>query len=361
MRDASEQSRSRFAHPDALVPRGADDFGTYQPGSAENPLPGPAPRRPRHRARALRRIFGTILFAAIAVVVAYGIYILVIVAKISTNPWQVGPVSADLDGRTNVLVLGQGDPGHDGEKLTDTMMVVSVDSRGNRVAQISMPRDMRVSIPGYGFGKINSAHVYGGVALAEQTVSNTLNLPIDYYVKTDFSGLKDIVDAVGGLDVDVQQRLADPEYPCDDNQYRSCGLVIEPGLQHMTGTDVLHYVRCRKGTCGNDFGRAARQQEIIGLIKVKLLNPELLLRPKELTQIVTAISAHVETDLGFIQMLQLGNTVRRASDNPSVNLVLSTAPGGLLRNDPRGSSDLLPLGDDFSGIASAVENIFSTP
>lgn len=353
---------ARFQHPDALsnqdsrVPR-QTQVGVHEPA----PGSGPLPRPPRHRARTLRRFFGWLLVLILLGVVGYAIYIVSIVAKISTNPWQLGPVSADANGRTNLLVLGVGDPGHAGQELTDTMMVVSVQNNAKRVAQISLPRDMRVNIPGHGYAKINAANVYGGVPLAEQTVSNTLDIPIDYYVKTDFTGLKDIVDAVGGLDITVKTRLVDTEFPCDDNQYKSCGLVIEPGLQHMDGTQVLHYVRCRKGTCGNDFGRAERQQEVMALLKAKILNPQLLLRPAELTQIVNAISSHVQTDLGFWQMLMLGNVLRVAGDNQPVNLVLSTAPGGLLRSDPGGSSDLLPVGGDFSNISATVQNIFSTP
>jgi anionic cell wall polymer biosynthesis LytR-Cps2A-Psr (LCP) family protein len=182
---------------------------------------------------------------------------------------------------------------------------------------------------------------------------------LNYYVETDFSGLKNLVDAVGGIDVRVKDRLADPEYPCEDNQYKSCGLVIEPGLQHMDGVRALQYVRCRKGTCGNDFGRAARQQEVIALLRPKLMDWHLVLHPARLKALAEATQASIKTDLGFIQLLELGNSWRQAGDNNPVNLVLSTAPGGYLRSDPAGSSDLLPIGGDFTAISQRVADIFS--
>jgi LCP family protein required for cell wall assembly len=258
------------------------------------------------------------------------------------------------------LVLGVGDPGHSGEKLTDTLMLLSLNSTTKRMAQVSIPRDLRVNVPGHGYSKINAANVYGGVTVAEQTVSDTLGVPIDYYLKTNFSGLKDLVDAVGGIDVDVKQRLTDSEYPCDDNQYKVCGLDIKPGLQHMDGTLALQYVRCRKGTCGNDFGRAERQQEVLGLLRPKLTDWHLALNPMKLKLVAEAAQKGISTDMGLIQLLQLANGWRESSDNQPVHLVLSTAPGGYLRSDPGGSSDLLPVGGNFSAVSKAVQGIFTT-
>ncbi|HVQ43538.1 MAG TPA: LCP family protein [Candidatus Saccharimonadia bacterium] len=319
------------------------------------------PRPPRRARAVLWRMFWFIVLAVLAGVVVYAVYIVNIVAKISTNSWQLGPLAADASGRTNILVMGVGDPGHAGQNLSDTMMVLSLDGTAHRLAEISIPRDLRVNIEGYGYGKINTANAYGGVSLAEDTVSQTFDVPIDYYVKTNFSGLKEVVDAVGGLDVDVKDRLRDTEYPCDDDQYKVCGLDIEPGSQHMDGTTVLQYVRCRKGTCGNDFGRAARQQEVLGLLRPKVTDWHLILQPAKLKQLVTAVQHGVETNMGIAQLLQLGNGVREAGANEPVNLVLSTANGGYLRGDPTGGSDLLPIGGDFSAISERVKNIFGAP
>jgi len=337
-----------------------------QPDIASQPKEPLRPKVPdiqplrRSRKRTFWRAFMWLLVICLLVAVGYGIYIASIVAKISTNSWQLSSPAADASGRTNILVLGEGDPDHAGKGLTDTMLVMSIDSVSHRVAYTSIPRDLRVDIPGYGTSKINAANVYGGVALAEQTVANTLAAPINYYIDTNFSGLKDIVDAVGGLTIDVKAKLVDSEYPCADNQYKSCGLDIEPGVQHMDGARVLQYVRCRKGTCGNDFGRAARQQEVLGLLKPKLLDFSLVWHPIKLSRIVSALHQSMQTDLGVVQLLEIANEWRQASGNPSVNVVLSTARGGYLVGDPAGSSDLLPAAGDFSAIDARFGSIFES-
>ena len=355
-----EDSR-RFRHPDAPL----EEFGGDTMAEPEQKPEKPSKRRrlpkpPRRGRRILIRFIRFLIFISLIAVAAYGFYLFNIISKVSTNALQLGPLSADASGRTNILVLGKGDPGHDGENLTDTMMILSLDGPGHRMAQISIPRDLRVNIPGYGYGKVNSANAYGGVELAEKTVTNTFDIPIDYYVETNFSGLKEVVDAVGGLDVDVKERLTDSEYPCDDNQYEVCGLDIKPALQHMDGATVLKYVRCRKGTCGNDFGRAARQQEVIGLLRPKITDWHVVLNPIKLKSLVTAIQKGVQTDMGMIQLLLLGNAVNQAGDNNPVHLVLSNGPDGYLRSDPNGSSDLLPIGGNFDDISEKIKSIFSS-
>ena len=226
---------------------------------------------------------------------------------------------------------------------------------------MSVPRDLRVNIPGYGEGKINSANADGGVSLAVQTVSETLGVPIQYYVMVDFTGLQKLVDAVGGVDVNVTDRLVDPEYPCADNQYAVCGLDIEPGLQHMDGARALEYVRCRKGTCGNDFGRAARQQEILNLVREKAVKWDVLLNPTKLKPITAAIGGSVQTDMSVRQMLELGWDWQQAQKNNPIRLVLNYNQGNYLVGDPAGSSDLLPAAGDFSAIQDRVNNIFTEP
>ncbi len=355
-----EQEAGRFKHPDA---------SPYTPQSAaggpgeDGYRPLGAPRRvaklPR-RKRGWGRMLLVLVLLLLAAALAYAAYLGSIVVKISTNSMQLGALAADVNGRTNVLVLGVGDPGHAGENLSDTMMLLSLDGRTKRMAEISIPRDLRVSVPGFGYNKINTANALGGVALAEQTVSDTFDVPINYYVKTNFSGLKDLVDAVGGVDVNVKDRLVDSEYPCDDNQYKVCGLDIEPGLQHMNGTVALQYVRCRKGTCGNDFGRAARQQELLSLLRPKLMDPRLLLSPTKLKRLADATSKGIKTDLGLFQLLELANSWRTDSANQPVDLVLSTSLGGYLRGDPYGSSDLLPIGGNFTTISDKIKTIFTS-
>ncbi|HSX03021.1 MAG TPA: LCP family protein [Candidatus Saccharimonadia bacterium] len=311
--------------------------------------------------RSKRRWPKVVGLIVLLLVVATGVYAGLLVsnvAKISTNPLDLSGLTTDVTGRTNILILGIGDPGHAGQQLSDTMMVVSLDTKTKRVAQISIPRDLRVAIPDHGTAKVNAANALGGAKLAEQTVSNTLNIPINYYVETNFTGLRSLVDAVGGIDVTVKQRLVDTEYPCDDDQYKVCGLDIEPGLQHMDGVRALQYARCRKGTCGNDFGRASRQQEVINLVRQKATSWQTLLNPGKLAALTGALRQSLTTDMGTVQMLQLAYDWQQAQANSPIQLVLSTQSGNYLKG-ALGSSDLLPIDGTFDAIQNRVHNIFS--
>jgi LCP family protein required for cell wall assembly len=302
-------------------------------------------------------------FSIFIIVVTLGIYAAVIIkniAKISSAPFILAPLSADSSGRTNLLLLGEGDDGHDGEGLTDTMMLLSMNKPTDQRAQVSVPRDLRVYLSGYGYTKINSANARGGVTLAQRTVSDTLGVPISYYILTNFSGLVGVIDAVGGVQVDVKKRLYDPDYPCDNDQYKSCGMDIQPGLQHMDGPTALKYARCRKGTCGNDYGRAQRQQEIINLLAAKIITWQTLLNPSKLIPLTNALAGALKTNMGAVQMGEFGwNWIMAQKHNP-ITLVISTFPGNYLIGDPY-SSDLLPKGGTFNAIQNRVQNIFTLP
>lgn len=302
----------------------------------------------------LGRFLKYLAIAIVIVVIAVIGFVWYNLAKLSVNPLDFGPLNA-TNGRTNILVLGIGDPGHPGQNLSDTIMVISIDHTSGKVALISLPRDLRVPIPGYYSTKINEANALGGPKLAEQTVANTLGVPINYYVKTDFTGLKNLVDDVGGLGITVTSRLSDPEYPCAGNENKVCGIDIEPGTYHMNGATVLEYVRCRKGTCGNDFGRAARQQDVIAKLRDRMTRPGVYLNPKTDAAILSTVRAYSQTDLSVNDM---ATVARQMHDAPqTANVVFSTVPGGLLTGIP-GTSDLAPIGGTFSQIQAKVQNIF---
>ncbi len=308
------------------------------------------PRRPRRsKWRLILRIVGFLVLAA----VAFAVYILI---KLGVNPLDLGGLRADAAGRTNVLILGVGGAGHDGEKLSDTNLVVSLDRSSKSQALISVPRDLRVSIPGFYTAKVNAANVLGGPVLAEQTIGNTLDLPMHYYLQVDFGALKQAVDAVGGLKVTVKEELLDPGYPCDDNQYRSCGLDIKPGVYIMDGTMALAYSRCRKGTCGNDFGRAQRQQEILGLLKAKLLSAAVILNPGRINALAGVWREHVTTDMTLNNLIRLVWSMSHSQK--TYNLVLDESPGGFLRGT--GASDLVPVEGNFKRIQETANHVFTS-
>ena len=265
----------------------------------------------------------------------------------------------------NILLLGVGDPGHDGETLADTNMVVSLDTKNNKVAMISVPRDTRVFIPSEGYVKINNAHAIGqaktppkGIELAQKTVEDTLGIPIQYYVRANFSGLKDAVDAVGGIEVDVKEPLNDPEYPCDKNQYKSCGFKISAGPTKMDGSTALKYARCRKGTCGDDFGRAIRQQEVLQAVRTKAVSSETLTDPKKLASLIDAAANNISTNMSLSEIQRAYELSKKVPTENITSIVFSTNPNGFLKQDPS-SSDLLPVGGNFDEIKKFVKEIFT--
>jgi len=249
------------------------------------------------------------------------------------------------DGRINVLVLGVGGAGHDGPDLSDTIMVLSIDPRTKDAAMLSVPRDLYVKIPAVGkysthYSKINEANSDGGPTEAEKVVENVLGVPIHYYVLIDFSGFKQAIDAVGGIDVNVPHALVDNRYPCDDGTKLAggyCPIYFKAGEQHMTGTQALKYARSRETT--SDFDRAARQQLIIGALKNKAMQLSTLTNPIKLTELINAVGSHVKTDFQPNEITKMASIVKDIDPAKVTNKVLDAGgPTSLLV----GGTDIIP-------------------
>jgi LCP family protein required for cell wall assembly len=273
------------------------------------------------------------------------------------------------DGRVNILILGIGGQGHDGPNLSDTMMVVSIDPKTKDAAMLSIPRDLYVKIPASAksnvtYGKINSANAYGGPQLAAQVVSNVIGVPIHYYVVVDFSGFKQAVDAVGGVDINVQTALYDPAYPCDDERGGYCPLRIAAGLQHMNGTIALRYSRSRHST--SDFDRAARQQIVLSALRAKAMQLSTLTNPVKLTALIDALGSHITTDIQPNELTKLASLAKDIDPAKTPSKVLDTdSKGALLLGgtnliDGAGYIELPKLGNfNYSDIHDLVKNIFT--
>jgi LCP family protein required for cell wall assembly len=306
-----------------------------------------------------KKIFLTIGCIIAIGLVGFGLFAFKNIVKIAPNFFKFeSKLKGEDEGRINILLLGIGDPGHDGGDLADTNILVSVNTRDNKIAMVSIPRDTRVKVSGHGNQKINAASAYGGVDLAKSTVENFLDVPVHYYVRANFTGLKQAVDAVGGIEVDNKYLLHDPEYPCDKNQWKSCGFKMQPGRQKVDGATALKYARCRKGTCGDDFGRAERQQEVIAAIRAKALSTETILNPAKLTSLIQAAGDNVKTDLSVQGMLRLNDLTKDIANEQIINAVFSIQPNGFLEPDPAGSSDLVPIDSTLTSIQTFVKDIY---
>ena len=200
-----------------------------------------------------------------------------------------------------VLIMGvdrrDGDVGR-----SDTLMLAAVDEEQSRATLLSIPRDTRVEVGTYGYDKINHAYAFGGHEMTLAAVEKIVGVPVTHYVLIDTSAFERIVDAVGGVDINVEKRMH-YEDPWDDNG----GLVIDlqPGEQHMTGAQAIQYVRYRDGE--GDIGRIARQQHFMRALLAQFLSPQVIPR---LAAVVDEVKNAVETDLNTRQLLTLAKRMK---------------------------------------------------
>jgi LCP family protein required for cell wall assembly len=231
--------------------------------------------------------------------------------------------------RESVLILGSDarpDELRNGEVgRTDTLLVFVGDRAMPREAMVSVPRDLWVTIPVPGNrlqDRVNTAYEYGGPQVAKQTVSNVLGQPIDRYAVIGLQGVRDIVDAVGGVDITVAQAIHDDTYPTDDYGYQVVD--IPAGRQHMDGDTALKYARTRHQD--SDFARAARQQQVVVAVGTAMLNP---LNWPRIPAVAAAISKSIKTDVTPLDAIALGAAMLRSPGGPD-HLVIDTSLADVL-------------------------------
>ena len=199
---------------------------------------------------------------------------------------------------------------------TDTLLLLVADRATPKVAMVSVPRDLWVSIPGHGQERINTAFELGGPQAAKQTVSNVLAQRVDRYAVIGLQGVRDIVDAVGGVEITVAQAIYDDEYPTDD--YGVQVVNIPAGRQRMDGDTALKYARTRHQD--SDFGRIARQQQVLSAVRTALLNPANWPR---IPAVVVAVNHSLRTDLNPLDGMAIAAAIVRHAGEPE-RLVVDT-------------------------------------
>ncbi|KAF4405423.1 LCP family protein [Streptomyces lycii] len=176
--------------------------------------------------------------------------------------------------------------GGGGERNTDSLMLLHRGAHGPYL--ISLPRDSYVPIPGHGRGKINSAYALGGPELLSRTVEEATGLRLDHYAEVDFLGFTEVVDALGGVRICLDEPLRDPRSGAD----------FPAGCRTTDGTEALAFVRARYTDPAGDLGRAERQRQLIGALADKALGPSVLLNPFTLVPATDAALAAVTVDRG---------------------------------------------------------------
>ncbi|MBP7992649.1 MAG: LCP family protein, partial [Candidatus Magasanikbacteria bacterium] len=271
--------------------------------------------------------------------------------------------------RVNVLLLGMGGVGHDGPYLTDTIMIASIKPSTKEIALISIPRDLGVSIPGYGLQKINHANAYGeakkpdwGAATATEVVSKNFNIDIPYYIRLDFKAFEEIINELGGVKVTVDKTFTDAEFPAAHEEYKSVSFTA--GEQTMDGETALTFARSRHGNNGegSDFARARRQQKILAALKEQITDISVLANPIKVTSILNDLENHLTTNMEFDELVSLAKLAKSTDTNNTKSLVLDSSVNGFLRNyfSEGGAFMLTPKTGNFLAINSAINTVFST-
>ncbi len=329
--DADSADSQDLNPPDLNLPENPH-FPAHAPGSALVRVEHPAAQRPSWR-RVLRGTLWAAVFGATALGAAGlgAIAVLTFPLPRQVRGETVAPPLADLwrsgfryqvSRPVNILIMGLDEARDvDGAKpddlvgRTDTMLLARVNPEEKIVNVLSIPRDTRVEIPGYGVEKINQANFEGGAELAAQTVMHNFNdVAIDRYVRVSTGAFREIVDLVGGVEVLVPK----PMYYEDKTQ----GLLIdlEQGLQTLNGDEAEQFARFRQDAYG-DIGRVQRQQILLKALRQRLTNPTVITK---LPQIIRVLQRHIDTNLTPEEMLALAGF---ALDLDSQNLHMVMLPG----------------------------------
>jgi LCP family protein required for cell wall assembly len=312
-----------------------DSHIAYQPPEAALPEEW----RPRRRGR---RACACCLWLGVA---ALGLAVVLV----------LGLAAFALRGRVNVVVLGlDRRPGEGDAVRADTVMMVTADAGAPYLGLMSIPRDLYLLIPGQGENRINTAHVFGeldhpggGPERTAAAIAQNFGVRVDGWVRVDFDGFVAVIDALGGITVDVPQTLVDEAYPTED--YGTMVVTIPAGVQRMNGETALQYARSRHGS--SDFDRADRQQEVVQAMLHRLAQPALWPRLPELYRV---FRSSVESKLSILQLARLGLAVLRVGPDGPERLVIDqdmVTPA----LTPAGAAVLLPRWDL---ILPAVERMF---
>ncbi len=267
------------------------------------------------------------------------------------------PTVADPSQATNILLLGIGGEGHLGGNLADSIMVVSI--RENKATLLSVPRDLYIDINGIRHGRVNAAHAIGearysdGIALMRDTLEKTLDIELHHYVRVDFQGFIDAVDAIGGVEVEFDAPLYDTHF---EKQY---GIIDFPaGRHHLDGRDALYVARSRKTSRRGDFDRSSRQRAILSGLKERVTELGVMTNPQTIGAIVDAAGSHLRSSLSFYDAWQMYRLSSRIENIESVGL---GDVHGLLQPATIGKAQVLvPADDSLAGLRTFTRQLLES-
>lgn len=344
----------------------------------------------QRRKRPVRRVVFTMLSLAIVAILAVGGWLDWNLNKIfhcgltcGVQALSTPRLKGEAQGRVNILLAGDSadDPDHGGALLTDSIMLVSIDTKNHTGFMLSIPRDLWVNIPGWGYEKINAAndasnfnqpgYPQGGMGQLEQVVQTDLGIPVDYYGLIDYSAFRDTVNAVGGIKVDIQS--SDPRGIYDAYTH----LNLPNGWVELNGSEALALARARGdeaagdvsyGLPNSDYDRTMHQRQMLVALGQKATTAGVLTNPIRISQLFSAIGKNVQTDMTLGDVARLAQLTRgvklsqlQSLTYPSTATATNNSPA-LLTNytDPAsGEEALIPTDGigDFGGLQQYYQQL----
>jgi LCP family protein required for cell wall assembly len=333
-------------------------------GKASGQKPQPAsPAAPARKQRRPGRWIVLALVGLLVLLVAWGVgsYLSVSSGVSAANervPGGVERLLTERDGLivsspTTILVLGTDGgnrAGREGANRSDSMMLLRAEPGKRRLAYLSIPRDLQVEIPEVGLAKINAANQIGGPALALRTVKDLTGLDVNHVVFVDFDRFEELIDAVGGIEIDVPRKIRSNKFDCPYKTAAQCasweGWRFARGEQHMDGRRALVYSRIRHNLlhpAETDFDRARRQQQVVAATLDKVTSFGTALR---LPFVGKSLVQPLATDLDAWELMQLGWVYFRADTARALHCRLGGDPATV-----GGESVILGTEDNVSTVA----------
>lgn len=279
-----------------------------------------SPKQPKRKKKMRGWKKALIWIASILTAVIIGLMVLVgllfgrlNVEKVDTDqyvetPDEVAGIEMMHDSSVmNVLVIGA-DSNKDGsEGRSDTMMLISLNSKDNSMKIVSFLRDLYVDIPGYGKDRLNAAYSYGGAGMLMQTIENNFRIEVDKYLETNFDGFEDIIDAMGGIEVTMT--TAEAEFI---NDWKNVGAV--EGKNELNGKNALYFARMRK--LDSDFGRTTRQRQVVSAMFTKLKSSN----PITMYSVAYNLMPNLKTNLSYVELIQFGLAFSKMGDAKTMSV-----------------------------------------
>jgi LCP family protein required for cell wall assembly len=291
-----------------------------------------------------------------------------VIADIRRLAWGDSASPAIKDDQIRFLLLGVGGEGHAGSNLSDTILIVTADMVDKKIGIVSIPRDTAYPLGGGKFEKINAVHAYAeqdhpgqGAKETAKSFEQLFDTKINHVIRINFNGFKDFVDAVGGVDVNVERSFTDLEYPTPDDKWQTVS--FEKGMQHMDGSRALIYARSRHGNNGEggDFARNHRQQIVLLALKEKLMSKGTFTNPQKVLALYQAVQKNVQTDLSPWDLVKFAPLGQDFSSDKITMHVLTDAPDGeLAAANVNGSFMLFPKDQDWSEIRAIIADPFKS-